>query len=375
MLKLGLIINPFAGIGGRVGLKGSDGDFIRQKALAMGALQLAQKKSLITLEHLTDTTQPLMIYTVSGEMGALACQQLSLPYTEIYLASQPSTSDDTKQAVKALLEQKVDLILFAGGDGTARDIFQVCDEHQMVLGIPAGVKIHSGVYAVSPQAAGLLVRDMLEGKILSLLSADVMDIDEEAFREGVVKARKYGYLNVPGALEYVQAVKSGSQELEELVLDDIAAEVVEAMEEDTFYVVGSGTTCAAVMQHLGLENTLLGADILFQQSLVKADAVESDFLQLLKQGKKLKFIITVIGGQGHILGRGNHQFSPEVVKLAGWNNFEIIASKTKLKQLDGRPLITDSGDPQLDSQLRGSKRVITGYRDYVIYPVGALCEQ
>jgi predicted polyphosphate/ATP-dependent NAD kinase len=375
MFKLGLIINPFAGIGGRVGLKGSDGAKVRAKALAMGALKLAESKAEITLNVFQSLVDSFEVYTVSGEMGESLCKNLNLNYKLVTKAQQPSSEEDTKAAVKQMIKAEVDLILFAGGDGTARNIFQaceecLCDERQMVLGIPAGVKIHSGVYAISPQAAGLLVKQLINGKILSLLSANVMDIDENAFREGSVKAKKYGYLNVPGALEYVQAVKSGGQEVEELVLDDIAAEVIESMEDEFYYVIGSGTTCAALMEHLHLDNTLLGSDIVYQGKLYRSDAIESDFLTLLSEGKTLKFIMTVIGGQGHILGRGNHQISPQVIKQVGWNNFEIIATKSKLQALDGRPLLVDTGDCELDKKLKGSKRVITGYRDFVIYPVG-----
>ncbi|MET1256068.1 ATP-NAD kinase family protein [Aliikangiella maris] len=370
MFKLGLIINPFAGIGGRVGLKGSDGDTIRQQALSMGALKLAEQKTRIALSQLVDVKDKLIIYTVAGEMGENLAKSLQLDYRVICQAENPSTEQDTINAVKLLQQQGVDLILFAGGDGTARNVFETCNEEQMVLGVPAGVKIHSGVYAVSAEAAGLLVKDLVEGKLMSLLSADVMDIDEGAFREGIVKAKKYGYLNVPGALQYVQAVKSGGHEVEALVLEDIAAEIIETMEDDIYYVIGSGSTCAAIMEQLGLENTLLGSDIVYQQQLFTSDAIESDFLTLLSEGKKLRFIITIIGGQGHILGRGNHQLSPEVIRQAGWNNFDVIATKGKLQELDGRPMLTDTGDSDLDKALKGSKRVITGYRDYVIYPVG-----
>ncbi|TQV76573.1 ATP-NAD kinase [Aliikangiella marina] len=370
MFNLGLIINPFAGIGGRVGLKGSDGDAIRAQALAMGAPKLAPSKAGICLEQILDLKNDFKVFTVSGEMGENLCEQLALNFEVVVNANEPSTFEDTENAVKALNAHGVDLILFAGGDGTARNVFQAADESQMVLGIPAGVKIHSGVYAVSPEAAGLLLHDMITGKVLSLVSSDVMDIDEEAFRGGVVKAKRYGYLNVPGALEYIQAVKSGGKEVEELVLDDIAAEVIESMEDDVYYVIGSGSTCAAIMAQLGLDNTLLGSDIVFQEKLFKQDAIESDLLELIDSGAKVKFVITVIGGQGHILGRGNHQLSPEVIRRAGWENFDIVATKTKLNALSGRPLLTDTGDSELDHSLQGSKRVITGYRDYVICRVG-----
>lgn len=370
VFKIGLIINPFAGIGGRVGLKGSDGKDVREKALAMGAPQLSMNKATICFQQFDDIKNRFKIFTASGEMGEKLCQKLNLNYEVCFQAASPSQAEDTLQTVKALQNHDVDLILFAGGDGTARNIFEVCKDEQMVLGIPAGVKIHSGVYAISPKAAGLLVKDLILGKIMSLLSADVMDIDETAFRQGVVKAKRYGDLNIPAALTYVQAVKSGGKESEELVLDDIAAEVIENMQEDVYYVIGSGTTCAAIMEQLDLPNTLLGSDIVLNETLFLSDAIEKDLLELLKSGKTVKFIITVIGGQGHVLGRGNHQISPEVIRLTGWDNFDIVATKSKLQALEGRPLLTDTGDEDLDFELQGMKKVITGYRDYVVYPVG-----
>lgn len=370
MFKLGLVINPFAGIGGRVGLKGSDGDKIRERALNLGGLKLAGEKTKNCLNQFVDLFSNIEMYTVSADMGADVCAEVGLGFQVVYQASEPSSELDTKNAVKILQQQNLDLLLFVGGDGTARNLFEVYDDHQAVLGVPAGVKIHSGVYAISAEAAGLLVRDLIEGKMLSLIEADVVDIDEQAFRQGKVKARKYGYLQIPSSLQYVQAVKHGNQEVEELVLDDIAAEVIESMQDDIYYVIGSGTTCAAIMQQLGLENTLLGSDIIYQESLIQSDAVEKDLLELLSRDVKVSFIITVIGGQGHIFGRGNHQISPEVIKRAGWKNFQLISTKSKLNALEGRPLLVDTGDIELDHQLFGSKKVITGYRDYVLYSVG-----
>lgn len=371
MFKLGLIINPFAGIGGRVGFKGSDGESVRQQALAMGAPKLANEKAGVALAEIVKSAKPFSIHTVSGEMGETLCQSLNIKHEICYTASIPSTEQDTKKAVAALQAQKVDLILFAGGDGTARDVYSACEYTQLVLGIPAGVKIHSGVYAISPKAAGNVVKELIDGELMSLLEAEVMDIDETAFRQGQVRAKKYGELQIPAALEYVQATKSGGKEIESLVLDDIAAQIIEEMEDDTYYVIGSGTTCAAVMEELGLDNTLLGSDIIFEQELFKSDAIEKDILDLLHKNRRVKFIITVIGGQGHVLGRGNHQLSPQVVRTAGWDNFEIIATKSKLKALEGRPLLVDTGEPELDKLLCGPKKVITGYRDSVIYPIGS----
>jgi len=370
MFKLGLIINPFAGVGGRVGLKGSDGKEIRQAAIELGGQKLAGDKTINCLKQLQSNFDKICVYTVAGEMGEEACKKLNIPHQIIYRASQPSNDIDSKQAMINLQKENLDLILFVGGDGTARNIFEVYNETQPVLGVPAGVKIHSGVYAISAEAAGLLVNDLINGKMKSLISADVVDIDENAFREGVVKAKKYGYLEIPASPQYVQAVKQGHQQSEDLVIDDIAAEVIESMQDDIYYVIGSGTTCAAIAQQLGVDNTLLGSDIIFGQSLYLADAVEADLLELIESGAKVEFILTVIGGQGHILGRGNHQISPQVIKKAGWKHFQIIASKSKLDALAERPLLVDTGDIELDHQLYGLTKVITGYRDYVLYPVG-----
>jgi predicted polyphosphate/ATP-dependent NAD kinase len=370
MFKLGLVINPFAGIGGRVGLKGSDGEQIREKALQLGGQQLAMQKTQNALIQFHAVFSQVCIYTVAGDMGEAVCQELGINYQVVYQAAQPSTDEDTKNAVEILQQQPLDLLLFAGGDGTARNIFQVYNEQLVMLGIPAGVKIHSAVYAISAEAAGLLTKQLIQGEMLSLISADVVDIDEQAFRGGVVKAKKYGYLQIPASLQYMQAVKSGNQEVEELVLQDIAAEVIESMQDDTYYVIGSGTTCAEIMHQLNLENTLLGTDIIFQQQLIKSDAVEKDLIELLNAKHKVQIILTVIGGQGHVLGRGNHQVSPEVIRQCGWRNIQIIASKTKLEGLQGRPLMVDTGDLELDHQLAGIKKVTTGYRDFVLYPVG-----
>jgi predicted polyphosphate/ATP-dependent NAD kinase len=305
-------------------------------------------------------------------MGEDLSNHLGFTTHRLLDVKQLSTPEDTKQLVNKLIEEGVDLILFAGGDGTARDILAVCDEEQMVLGIPAGVKIHSGVYAITPLAAGQLVKSLLLGEVLSVLNVDIMDLDEASFRNGIVKAKRFGYMNVPGDLNYVQAVKNGGQESEELVLDAIADDIIERMQEndDCYYVIGSGSTCAAIMQKLALPNTLLGSDIIFQNQVYCSDAIEKDFLDLLSNGKRLRFIITVIGGQGHILGRGNHQISPEVIKRVGWNNFIIVATKTKLKQLQGRPLLVDTGSAELDKSLSGMVQVTTGYQDQVLYRLG-----
>ncbi|WP_285163012.1 ATP-NAD kinase family protein [Shewanella goraebulensis] len=384
--RLGLIINPLAGLGGSVGLKGSDN--VAQLAFEKGAepkAGLRMQQALAVIEPFKDQID---IITASGDMGQNLAVEMGFSVTCIhsYQANDTalqssdsnqsssvyqSSADDTQQAVKALLNESLDLLLFAGGDGTARDIYAVMDDslpaQLPVLGVPAGVKIHSGVYAITPHAAGIVVSMLLKRELVSLMSADVMDIDEQAFRQGTVRAKRFGEMLVPAEPRYIQAVKMGGKEVDELVLADIAADVINQM-EDELYIIGSGSTVAAVMEDLHLDNTLLGVDVIQHQQLIASDVTAKQLLELTED-KPAKLVITLIGGQGHILGRGNQQLSPQLIKRIGKDNIIILATKTKLKALEGRPLIVDSGDPELDSALAGYYKITTGYHDYVMYQV------
>ncbi|WJG08303.1 ATP-NAD kinase family protein [Aliiglaciecola sp. LCG003] len=369
--KLGLIVNPFAGIGGALALKGSDGKQIREKALAMGAQKKANDKARLALLELTANKDDLIVYTAAGEMGEYISQQSGLTTHVVYTPSSIQTeSDDTENAAKAILAQNVDLLLFAGGDGTARNIYDVVQQKVPVLGVPAGCKIHSGVYAITPKSAGRVVNMLISGDIVSLNDAEVKDIDEDKFRQGQVLAKYYGEMRVPAELRYVQAVKMGGKESDELVLIDIAADIIENMQEhpETLFVMGSGSTVASIMDELGLENTLLGVDLVLNQQLLHKDATAEQVLSHVQQYPS-KLVITLIGGQGHLFGRGNQQLSPAVIESIGRQNILVVATKTKLQTLQGRPLICDSGDWQLDEKMSGLIPVITGYKDLVLYPV------
>ncbi len=368
LFRLGLIINPLAGLGGSVGLKGSDGQ--AEQALALGATPQAMNRAKIALMQLLPQRDRFEVLTVAGEMGEDVCRELGLNFQLVYQpASYPSVAKDTETAATVLAGHGVDLLLFAGGDGTARNICSAVAEHTTVLGIPAGVKIHSGVYAISPQAAGTLVAKLVGGELVSLQEAAVMDIDEQAFRSGVVRARRFGEMRIPAQLRYVQSVKMGGRESEELVLADLAAYVVGLMEDDVRYVMGSGSTVAAVMAELGLENTLLGVDVVENGQLIAKDVGAAQLLELVSDYPS-KLIITLIGGQGHVFGRGNQQLSPAVIRAIGRDNILLIAGKAKLQQLQGRPLLADTGDTALDKQLTGLINILTGYNDYVMYRLG-----
>jgi len=369
--KLGLIINPIAGLGGSVALKGSDGEGIADKALALGAKAMANQRTLQALTILLPYLEQIQIVTVNGEMGENTARQLGFETQLIYQTdSEVTTALDTENAVDAMLAHGVDILLFAGGDGTARNVCHVVGDSFPVLGIPAGCKIHSGVYAVTPKAAGRVVEKMVTNQLVTLTDADVMDIDESLFRDGVVKAKRYGEMQVPCELRYVQAVKSGGKESDELVLQDIAAHVINQM-EDELYIIGSGSTTAFLMEELGLENTLLGVDLVQDQSLVASDVTENELWSHIQQAESVKLVITLIGGQGHIFGRGNQQLSPRVIRAVGIDNIIIIATKNKLSALDARPLIVDTGDSELDNELSGYMSITTGYNDQVLYPVAS----
>ena len=366
--KLGVVVNPFAGIGGALALKGSDGAEIREKALAMGAEKKANEKMAKALSILEALSGQFTVVTASGDMGETICESLGIPYEVIYTADAVQTEgEDSERAAKAMVDANVDLLLFAGGDGTARNICSVVGTQVPVLGVPAGCKIHSGVYCVSPSAAGQVVSQMIAGELVSEMDAEVRDIDENAFREGKVIAKHYGEMRVPAELTYVQAVKMGGKEDEALVLDDIAAYVGEIIDDepDTYFVMGSGSTVGSVMDFLGLENTLLGVDVVKQGELIASDVTASELIALTHD-KPTKVILTVIGGQGHILGRGNQQLSPAFIRQIGKQNMLVVATKQKLQALNGKPLRLDSSDATLDAELAGAFTVITGYKDKVL---------
>lgn len=375
LFKLGLIINSYAGLGGSVALKGSDGAETAQRALALGAEPKAPLRVKQALSVLLPYQEQLYFVTGNAGLGEQVLTELGFRHQVVYTSAQePTGPEDTRALAQQLGAQAdVQLLLFAGGDGTARDICSVYPEQRPVLGIPAGVKIHSGVYAISPSAAGKVVEQMVRGQLTSVVHADVMDIDEDAFRQGIVRARRYGEMYVPAELQYVQAVKMGGRESDELVLADIAAEVIENMDDDTLYIMGSGSTVAAIMEELNLPNTLLGVDLVYQQQLVATDVTAQQLEQHIREhAGPVKLIITIIGGQGHLFGRGNQQLSPTVIRLIGKDNIQVVATKTKLQELGERPLVVDTGDPELDIELAGLIRVTTGYRDEVFARIGLI---
>jgi predicted polyphosphate/ATP-dependent NAD kinase len=382
--RLGLIVNPVAGVGGRVGLKGSDGADIVRRALELGALRESPQRAQLALRRLVSLRDQLEIVTYAGEMGADEARAGGFAVT---VAGEPAhagqtTAADTEAAARALRDAGVELLLFAGGDGTARNVFDAVGDSLAVLGVPAGVKIHSAVFATTPAAAGDLAALYLQGRreALRLREAEVMDIDEDAFRQGRVSARLYGYLQVPYQRTLVQSAKAGGVAGDAAELAGVAHDVVNDMSPATLYLLGPGTTTRAIVEALGLAKTLLGVDAVRDRELVGADLSEAQVGALLDRygggepdgpAPQARIVSTVIGGQGHIFGRGNQQLSPAVIRRVGTDHVIVVATQTKLLSLGGGPLLVDTGDPALDLELGGYAKVVTGLGERMMYRIGA----
>ncbi len=369
--KLGLIVNPVAGIGGAVGLKGSDGADTQEKAIALGAVPHSVSRATRALGRLVKIKGSFDLITCGGRMGLEAAHTAGLAATVVTEPGDVTTADDTRIAAQIMAGQGVNLLLFAGGDGTARDIHDTVGEGVSVLGIPTGVKIYSGVYAVSPAAAGELAADFLQGERKETHDAEVMDIDEASLRQGEVSAQLYGYLRIPRQRRLTQGVKASSDAGEAVAAAVAAADVVRKMKAGRYYVIGPGTTTRAVMSELKLEGTLVGVDVVRDGKLEARDIGERQILDLIG-AREASIVVTVIGGQGYLFGRGNQQISANVIREVGRENIIVIATRPKLNSLSWRPLLVDTGDDEVDAMMNGYIRVVTGHDEQAVYKVGGI---
>jgi len=367
--KLGFIVNPIAGMGGRVGLKGTDGWDIVEKARAMGALPGASERAFQTLSRLAHRKDEIELLTCSGDMGESVANRCGYAPAVVEVVSRDRTGpEDTERAAGKMAEARVDLLLFAGGDGTARDIQAAVGDRVPVLGIPAGVKMHSAVFAVNPVLAGDLAESFLQAGSGRVADAEVMDIDENLYRQGSVSARLYGYVKVPVGGPRVQGLKVGTPGSERFFQEAIAQDVIENMEKDLLYVIGPGTTTGTVMRKLHLEHTLLGIDLILNKELLEKDLNEERLYHRIS-GKASRLVVAPIGGQGFLFGRGNQQVSPRIIRAIGKDNVLVLCTQQKLHSLRGRPFRVDTGDPGSDRALSGPVMVITGYRTRAVYRV------
>ncbi len=366
MLRLGILVNPVSGIGGPAGLKGSDGVQIQAQARAEGYVSAASQRMQRALQPLRGTS--LYLVTWGGAMGADAVAAAGLQAQVLGTSGAITSAADTQRALKAMCRAGIDLLLFAGGDGTARDILDVLPAGVPVLGVPAGVKMHSGVFARTPEDAAALLLQLLQGELVAAQLAEVRDIDEAALREGRIASRFYGEMLVPRPGDFLQHLKTGGRETEALVVNEIADHVSEKLRAlGGTWLLGPGSTLQAIKAKLGIAGTLLGVDIVHDGVLLVADA-DAHAIEAHAPGSVL--VVSFSRGQGFLFGRGNQQISARALRSLGRQQVWVVGSRSKLLSLAGRPLALDTGDAALDQEWAGLIEIITGYEDALLYRLG-----
>ncbi|GAA1750874.1 ATP-NAD kinase family protein [Agromyces humatus] len=411
---LGLIVNPVAGIGGPAGLAGSDGADVQARASERGGASRAAARALTALAVVAAARPGVRVLTAAGSMGEDVVRAAGLEPVVVTHPPAHTTGSDTSAAARALADAGASLVLFAGGDGTARDVARAVSTDVAALGIPAGVKMYSPVFAVSPRAAGGLATAWLaaldaapdaldaapappllpdsgilgdtpaERRLtprvaripesgntpLPVLEREVLDVDEAALRRARVEPQLYGTLAVPYRAGRTQARKAATLADEQAAVRAAARGAASALRPGVRYLLGPGGTMNELARELGVPKTPLGVDVVLDGRRVLADASERELLDEVARGPA-KAVVTVIGGQGFLLGRGNQQLSARVLGALGDEPLLVVAPEQKLIDLGGRPLLVDTGDPDIDAALAGFVRVITGQRTTSIYPVHA----
>jgi predicted polyphosphate/ATP-dependent NAD kinase len=349
-------------MGGSVGLKGTDGEMYR-KALELGAEPVTPGRTQDLLAHIKHKDD-ITLRVAPGEMGEQHVIGSSVPFTVTGDTDQDTSAGDTKRIAQEMIEHGVELLIFVGGDGTARDIYDAVDSTVPVVGVPAGVKVFSAAFAVSARAAAEMVDAFLQGT--ELTEEEVLDIDEDAFREDRLASRLYGYLLVPEVRRFLQPGKAASvvSKSSTQSKQEIAIYVTEEMDPETLYLLGPGTTLRAIADEIDLDKTLLGVDAVYGGALVGKDLNEKGILELLEKHGKSKIIVTPIGGNGFIFGRGSKQFTPEVIRRVGTGNIIVVGTTAKVSQLEC--LRVDTGDWELDETLSGYTEVVVGYRERMV---------
>jgi predicted polyphosphate/ATP-dependent NAD kinase len=362
-MRIGFLINPIAGMGGRVGLKGTDGKV--EEARRLGARPVAAQRAATAMNRLRalivqrQLKIELQWLTCAGAMGEDTLRQCGFDDLAIlYRPADEPTETDTRAAVEAFLASGSDLILFCGGDGTARDIASVTGLRTSILGIPSGVKMYSGVFGTTPERTAEIILGYAEGR-LEAAATELLDLDEEQYRRGIWSVRLTGSARTPREPTYTQAAKSmiseqGDDEIKAGIADELVDEI--ATHPGTLYLLGPGSTVQSIADGLGLEKTVLGIDAVVGGKMIG-------------QHLDARLVLSPIGAQGFVLGRGNLQVSPEVLRRIGLQNLIVIATPAKLRQT---PLLRfDTGDPRLDEDIADLKflPVIVGYHRRRLVPI------
>lgn len=416
---IGLIVNPVAGVGGAAGLGGSDGAEVQRAARSRGGASHAADRAAAVLRVLGSALgngnryDAPRILAAPGSMGESVCAAVGVEFEVLPVPISALTSGaDTTACAAALAAAGVDLLLFAGGDGTATDVARGCGERVPILGIPSGVKMYSGCFAVGVRAAADLAAQVAarvaDGRSVHTHSAEIVDVDEDLLRSGQVAPRLTAAALVPIA-PAVQSRKAPTVVGPAGQVAALAAAAAQLLADGIPTALGPGGTMRAVAERLGLPKTLLGVDIVqvrlgeraaapdisrsdgsrpdgqgldgersegtlpndetsVAAALLAAGASETELIRHATGGA-LRIVVSVIGGQGFLFGRGNQQLSARVLAAAGPGNIVILAPEAKLAALGGRPLLVDTGDADVDAALSGYRRVLTGPGEWAMYPV------
>ena len=378
MVRLGLLVNPDAGLGGRLGLKGSDGQ--AELARSMGAEDRSGPRMRAMLEHFSSIHragfEDISWVTSEGRMGTEWFPEAEIgSISTVHSSSRGTSAADTQDAVNSLLESEIDLLVYAGGDGTTRDVVAALDSAESpetpVIGVPTGVKMHSGCFAASPKAAAEALSSWIIGDLL-LASTEVLDLDEDLYRQGKWVVRLYAEAMTPSSPRWMQGSKqrieaSGEEDTTEGLADHIREMLVS---DDRMLIWGSGGTLRKIAEMNEFEPTNLGIDATIGNEQVGTDLSESDLLELLSEHDgPTTLLLSPMGGQGFLIGRGNLQLSPQVLRLIGIGN--ILGVVTPAKLLSVRRLRIETGEPDLDADFAAMRymKVLQGYRTTRVLPV------
>ena len=370
MVRLGLLVNPDAGLGGRLGLKGSDGQ--AEIARSKGAQDRSGPRMRAMLDHLItiskDNLDGIQWYVSKGRMGTDWISPAISSLEVIHSSSSSTDADDTSQLVGSMIGSDIDLLVYAGGDGTTRDVVAALSEYGRpelpIIGVPTGVKMHSGCFASSPKAAAEVLSAWLEGDLL-LSSTEVLDLDEDLYRQGKWVVKLYAEAITPASPRWMQGSKMRVEASgEEEIIQGLADHVRETLIDDRMMIVwGSGGTLRTIGGILGFELNTLGIDITVGGNIIGSDLNENEILSALKEHQgDVILLLSPMGGQGFLIGRGNLQLSPDVLRIIGVNR--VLGIVTPAKMLTLRSLRIETGDSEMDQRFSEKKylKVLQGYR-------------
>lgn len=370
--RIGILVNPFAGAGGRLGWKGTDWP-LPLKLLDSRTRLVSPGRAKEFAREFRRLDEHTIILSPPGLMGWGSIGRIEGPSSTIECVPSgkwPTEPEDTTRCARDMVDSSVDLLVFVGGDGTARLVLDAVDKRVPVLGVPSGVKVYSAVFAYTPREAAVVASQYLKGEG-SLVEREVLDIDEEEFRRDKLVVRLYGYLRVPSLPGLVASGKTVAHSIsEDEEMDEIAEYFAEELYGDcTYYVMGPGRTVARIAERIGVRGkTLLGVDVIHNRRIIAKDVNEDELYRIVSRVvSRVKIIVSPIGGQGFIFGRGNQQISPRILSLVPKEDIIVVATPSKLKALNN--LRVDTGSLKVDYRLKGFIRVLTGYNRFRVLKV------